>query len=72
LAALFAFGWYVAVAISILLFMRIMVAMERVRQPRAEVQTVVVFNDQDAVGRWIPMRLEIGGCVTIKPSAIGP
>ena len=33
--------------------------MERVRRPRSEVQTAIIFNDQDETGRWIPLRIEI-------------
>ena len=42
------------------------------RRPRAEVQTVVIYNDQDARGRWIPLRLEIGSWVTLQPTMSGP
>ena len=43
-----------------------------VRQPLAEVQSVVLYNDQDAHGRWIPMRLEIGSWIKLKAACRGP
>lgn len=45
--------------------------MLRSRKPRAEVCAVVVFNDQDVDGRWIPMRLEIDSWVTLRAAARG-
>ena len=42
------------------------------RRPRAEVQSIVIFNDQDASGQWIPLQLEVGSWVTLKPASIGP
>lgn len=32
----------------------------------------VIFNDQDAAGRWIPLQIEIGSWVTLKPTTTGP
>ena len=46
--------------------------MAAARRPRAEIQAVVIFNDQDASGQWIPLRLEVGSWVTLKPASRGP
>lgn len=41
--------------------------------PASEVQSVVIFNDKDATtGRWIPLRIEIGSWITLKPATRGP
>lgn len=40
--------------------------------PPAEVQSVVIYNDKDAAGRWIPLRIEVGSWVTLKPATRGP
>ena len=42
------------------------------RRPRAEVQSVVIFNNQDVGRHWIPLRLEVGSWVTLKPASSGP
>lgn len=42
------------------------------RRPRAGVQSIVVYNDQDVGGQWIPLRLEVGSWVTLKPASTGP
>lgn len=46
--------------------------MDAPNQPDAEVQSVVLYNDQDADGRWIPLRVEIGSWVTLKAPERGP
>jgi hypothetical protein len=41
--------------------------------PEAEVQSVVIYNDQDATtGRWIPMHIEVGSWVILQPRSRGP
>jgi hypothetical protein len=43
--------------------------------PQAEVQSVVIFNDRNvngSLGRWIPLRIEIGSWVTLKVAERGP
>ena len=42
------------------------------RRPRAGVQSIVVYNDQDVGGQWIPLRLEVGSWGTLKPASTGP
>jgi hypothetical protein len=42
------------------------------RRPRSEVQSAVIYNDQDESGRWIPLRLEIGSWVTLQLALTGP
>lgn len=32
----------------------------------------IIYNDQDEAGRWIPLHIEIGSWVMIKPSSTGP
>lgn len=46
--------------------------MDTPNQPDSKPQTVVLYNDQDAVGRWIPLRVEIGSWVTLKAADRGP
>lgn len=41
-------------------------------KPIEEVQSVVLYNDVDVQGRWIPLRVEIGSWVTLKASHRGP
>lgn len=46
--------------------------MDAANQPDAEAHSVVLFNDQDGDGRWIPLRVEIGSWVTLKAAERGP
>ena len=48
---------------------RVMVGQDN---PAVEVQSIVIYNDKDAAGRWIPLRIEIGSWITLKPTASGP
>lgn len=40
--------------------------------PTAGVQAVVIYNDKDLRGNWIPLRLEVGSWVTLMPAERGP
>lgn len=41
------------------------------RRPRSTVAAVVVHNDEDTHGNWIPMKLEMGSWVTLKAGSHG-
>jgi len=45
--------------------------MLRNRVPKPKVCSIVVFNDQDVNGAWIPMWLEIDSWVTLQPASRG-
>ena len=39
--------------------------------PKSKIIGVVLHNDQDTVGRWIPMKLEVGSWITLQPGRDG-
>jgi len=39
---------------------------------QAEVQSIIIYNDQDTSGHSIPLRLEVGSWVTLKLASTGP
>ena len=41
-------------------------------KPIEEVHSVVLYNDIDARGKWIPLRVEIGSWVTLRASSRDP
>lgn len=41
------------------------------RRPKDEIASVVVHNDKDTSGKWIPMKLEVGSWVTLQPESTG-
>jgi hypothetical protein len=39
--------------------------------PKSKIIGVVLYNDQDTAGRWIPMKLEVGSWITLQPRRDG-
>lgn len=44
---------------------------EMARRPSDEMAAVLVHNDKDTFGKWIPMKLEVGSRVTLQPERTG-
>lgn len=41
-------------------------------KPTEEVHSVVLYNNVDSRGKYVPLRVEIGSWVTLRASARGP
>lgn len=40
-------------------------------RPRSSVQAVLLFNEQDGDGNWVPRKYELGSWVTLRPAKRG-
>jgi hypothetical protein len=40
-------------------------------RPKSKIIGVVLHNDQDTAGRWIPMKLEVGSWITLQSKRDG-
>lgn len=52
--------------------MTVLIAAASMVKPREEVHSVVLYNNVDADGKYVPLRVEIGSWVTLRATERGP